>query len=166
MNLCTAKHVAEKDVLGILNGVGLWKWKVKVRMAGSWELDVRQNKFLLRGWLRVRCCFSWKGIVVFSSLLRSLITPFDPIQVMCDHVPKVVFWEITPIAGAFQVFQGTLPSLSWIHQSFFFFDQGKIQPLRRKGNLLLCTILLGNTAVNAAMAQLLLGFRIGSDPFT
>ena len=64
-----------------------------------------------------------------------------------------------PIAGAFQVERHT-------HQSFFFFDQGKIQPLRRKGNLLLCTILLGNTAVNAAMAQLLLGFRIGSDLFT
>eukprot|EP00438_Fugacium_kawagutii_P020069 Skav201049 [mRNA] locus=scaffold3386:366734:374090:- [translate_table: standard] len=36
---------------------------------------------------------------------------------------------------------------------------GRILPLRQKGNLLLCTILLGNTAVNAAMAQLLLGFR-------
>ncbi|CAE7028098.1 Cnnm2 [Symbiodinium natans] len=37
----------------------------------------------------------------------------------------------------------------------------KILPLRRKGNLLLCTILLGNTAVNALMAQLLADYAGG-----
>mmetsp|Transcript_72899 Transcript_72899/g.170768 ORF Transcript_72899/g.170768 Transcript_72899/m.170768 type:complete len:543 (-) Transcript_72899:48-1676(-) len=37
----------------------------------------------------------------------------------------------------------------------------KILPLRRKGNLLLCTILLGNTAVNALMAQLMADYAGG-----
>lgn len=37
----------------------------------------------------------------------------------------------------------------------------RILPLRQKGNLLLCTILLGNTAVNAAMAQLLADYAGG-----
>ncbi|CAJ1408561.1 unnamed protein product [Effrenium voratum] len=37
----------------------------------------------------------------------------------------------------------------------------KILPLRQKGNLLLCTILLGNTAVNAAMAQLMADYAGG-----
>ncbi|CAK9007277.1 unnamed protein product [Durusdinium trenchii] len=37
----------------------------------------------------------------------------------------------------------------------------KILPLRQQGNLLLCTILLGNTAVNAAMAQLLADYAGG-----
>lgn len=34
-------------------------------------------------------------------------------------------------------------------------DASKIYPLRKKGNLLLCTLLLGNTLVNAYMAVLL-----------
>jgi len=40
-------------------------------------------------------------------------------------------------------------------------DARKILPLRQRGNLLLCTILLGNTAVNALMAILLGGFAGG-----
>eukprot|EP00931_Biecheleriopsis_adriatica_P026430 TRINITY_DN16087_c1_g1_i1.p1 TRINITY_DN16087_c1_g1~~TRINITY_DN16087_c1_g1_i1.p1 ORF type:complete len:552 (+),score=125.21 TRINITY_DN16087_c1_g1_i1:205-1860(+) len=41
----------------------------------------------------------------------------------------------------------------------------KILPLRQKGNLLLCTILLGNTAVNALMAQLLADYAGGAVGF-
>lgn len=47
------------------------------------------------------------------------------------------------------------------HVVWYFFLPGRILPLRQKGNLLLCTILLGNTAVNAAMAQLLLSSKLG-----
>lgn len=109
---------AEKDVLGIVNRV----WVVKVKGEGEngriWRIRCSTFYCLLRGWLRVRCYFSWEGIVVFSSLLRSLITPFDPIQVMCDHVPKVVFWKITPIAGAFQVESQT--AITFVDSSILF----------------------------------------------
>ena len=40
-------------------------------------------------------------------------------------------------------------------------DAARIQPLRKKGNLLLCTLLLGNTLVNAMIAILLSGMTSG-----
>lgn len=41
-------------------------WVVKVKGEGEngriWRIRCSTFYFLLRGWLRVRCCFSWKGI--------------------------------------------------------------------------------------------------------
>ena len=41
-------------------------------------------------------------------------------------------------------------------------DAAKIYPLRKRGNLLLCTLLLGNTLVNALIAVLLADATSGS----
>jgi len=45
------------------------------------------------------------------------------------------------------------------------FNASKIAPLRKKGNLLLCTLLIGNVAVNAALSIILADFTDGTIGF-